>query len=95
MLIYVNEQSRDYWQRWWRKDNTGYQVAEKHGLPLIEIDALQFQPGWVRTAELELREAINAVHDSDHWLIDGFSPWDQIEERARLADTIIFVDHPI
>lgn len=72
-----------------------YQLAEKHGLPLVEIDTLQFQPSWVRTAEPTLREAIEAVHTTDRWLIDGFGPWDQIEERARLADTIIFVDHPI
>ena len=77
------------------KTTLAYQVAEKHGLPLIEIDSIQFQPGWVRTAEPTLRQAIKTVHDTDRWLIDGFGPWDQIEERARLADMIIFVDHPI
>lgn len=77
------------------KTTLAYQLAEAYDLPLVEIDTLQFQPGWARTAEPELRQAIQAVYQSERWLIDGFGPWDQIEERARLADTIIFVDHPI
>ena len=77
------------------KTTLAYRVAEKHELPLIELDTLQFQPGWVRIAEADLRQEIKEIHDTDRWLIDGFGPWDQIEERARLADTIIFVDHPI
>lgn len=77
------------------KTTLAYQVAEQYQLPLTEIDTLQFQPGWTRTAEQTLRHAIQAAHATDRWLIDGFGPWDQIEERARLADTIIFIDHPI
>jgi adenylate kinase family enzyme len=77
------------------KTTLAYQIAKQYRLPLTEIDTLQFQPGWVRTPEPALRAAIQAAHRAERWLIDGFGPWDQIEERARLADTIIFVDHPI
>jgi adenylate kinase family enzyme len=77
------------------KTTLAYEIAETYGLPLTEIDAIQFQPCWARTSEAELRQVIAAVHTSDQWIIDGFGPWDQIEERAQLADTIIFVDHPI
>ena len=77
------------------KTTLAHQVAETYDLPLTEIDAIQYQAGWARTAEPELRQAIETVHARDRWLIDGFGPWDQIEARARLADTIIFVDHPI
>jgi adenylate kinase family enzyme len=77
------------------KTTLAYEIAETYRLPLTKIDSLQFEPGWPHTAETELRQAIAAVHASDQWIIDGFGPWDQIEERARLADTIIFVDHPI
>jgi adenylate kinase family enzyme len=77
------------------KTTLAYQVAKKYRLPLTEIDTLQFQSEWRRTPEPALRHAIKVLHDSDRWLIDGFGPWDQIEERAGLADMIIFVDHPI
>ena len=29
------------------------------------------------------------------WIIDGFGPWEEIEKRLDLADTIIFLDHPL
>lgn len=75
------------------KTTLAYLVAEKYRLPLTEIDTLRL--GWARTAIPELREAIQSVNQAERWLIDGFGPWDQIEQRARLADMIIFVDHPI
>ena len=77
------------------KTTLAHRIAERYDLSLTEIDALQFQPGWERTDEQALRQAIVAVHTAERWLIDGFGPWDLIEERARLSDTIIFVDHPI
>jgi len=77
------------------KTTLALHVAERTGLPLTEVDTIQFQPGWQRTPEQDVQTALHAVHESDRWLIDGFGPWDSIEERASLADTIIFVDHPI
>ncbi|MDP9315462.1 MAG: flagellar protein FlaR [Chloroflexota bacterium] len=77
------------------KTTLAHLIAEQHKLPHTEIDTLQFQAGWTRTPEPELRQSIQVVQHAPRWLIDGFGPWDQIEERARLADTIIFVDHPI
>jgi adenylate kinase family enzyme len=77
------------------KTTLAHLLARVYDLPLTEIDTIQFQPGWARTPEPMLRQAISSVHATDRWLIDGFGPWDQIEERARLADTIVFVDHPI
>ncbi|MCA9839874.1 MAG: hypothetical protein KC422_23400 [Trueperaceae bacterium] len=77
------------------KTTLAYKLAECYQLSLTEIDALQFQPSWQRTPDADLRRAIGQVQRSERWLIDGFGPWDQIEERAQLADTIIFVDHPI
>lgn len=77
------------------KTTLAYLVAEAYRLPLTEIDTLQFQPGWARTPQPALRQTIQAAQAAERWLIDGFGPWDQIEERAQLADMIIFVDHPI
>jgi adenylate kinase family enzyme len=77
------------------KTTLAYRVAEAYALPLVEIDTLQFQPQWQRTSEAELREHVVAAQATARWVIDGFGPWDLIEERAALADTIIFVDHPI
>jgi len=70
-------------------------VAEAYALPRVEIDTMQFQPQWQRTSEAALRAHVVTAQAMERWVIDGFGPWDLIEERAVLADTIIFVDHPI
>ena len=64
-------------------------------LPWIEVDRIQFAPGWVRVADDEVRSALAAVHRTERWLIDGFGPWDSIVERFARADTLIWVDHPL
>lgn len=70
-------------------------LAESTGLPLTEVDTIQFQAGWERTPTDKVLSALASVQASDRWIIDGFGPWASIEARAELADTIIFVDHPI
>jgi len=70
-------------------------VAEAYALPRVAIDTMPFQPQWQRTSEAELREHVVTAQAMERWVIDGFGPWDLIEERAVLADTIIVVDHPI
>ncbi|MFD3163086.1 AAA family ATPase [Herpetosiphon sp. NSE202] len=58
------------------KTTLAYQLAALYDLPLYEIDALQFQPGWVATPEAELRQILEQIQQSERWLIDGFGPWD-------------------
>lgn len=77
------------------KTTLAFKLAESTGLPLTEVDTIQFQPGWERTPIDEVNQLLTEVQQEESWIIDGFGPWDSIEARAELADTIIFVDHPI
>jgi adenylate kinase family enzyme len=77
------------------KTTLALRLAESTGLPLTEVDTIQFQPGWVPTPVDEITTSLNDIQVGERWIIDGFGPWDVIEARASLADTIIFVDHPI
>ncbi len=77
------------------KTTLSLRLAATTGLPLTEVDLIQFRPGWERTPIEEVRTRLEEVHNLDAWIIDGFGPWDLIEKRAEFADTIIFVDHPI
>lgn len=70
-------------------------IAERHGLPWHEVDKLQFRPEWERTPETEVRADIQAIIETPTWILDGFGPWDTIEARCDVADTLIFVDFPI
>jgi adenylate kinase family enzyme len=68
--------------------------AELH-LPIYEIDQIQFKPGWVRTPLDEVRKKHDTILQEERWIIDGWGPWDTIQKRFELANTIIFVDFPL
>ena len=70
-------------------------VAEAHGLPVVELDHLLWQPGWTQADPEALRRQHADAIASDRWLIDGYGPWDLVPQRLDRADTIIFVDHPL
>ena len=70
-------------------------LARSTGLPWIEVDRIQFAPGWARVESGEVAARIEQVIATDRWIIDGFGPWPTIEARCRRADTLILVDHPL
>lgn len=64
-------------------------------LPLYAVDRFQWNPGWKRKPEKETRKGLDALLDSEKWIIDGWGPWDCISRRLTEADTIIFIDYPL
>ncbi len=70
-------------------------LAAAHHLPYYEVDQLQWLPGWVLAPVESVRTRIEEILRQDAWVLDGFGPWDSIEERFALADTIILVDLPL
>lgn len=70
-------------------------ITEKHKLPLYPVDNIQWKPGWVAAPENEVTSEIRNIMKQEKWLLDGWGPWETIEERFEMADTIIFVDHNV
>lgn len=70
-------------------------LSQAKGLPLHEIDRIQWKPGWVRTPPEEIKRKHEAILREDRWIIDGWGGWENIEARLAQADTIIFVDFPL
>jgi len=64
-------------------------------LPYHAVDKIQWQPGWTITPEEEFLSKHDRLLSGERWIIDGFGPWQAIEQRFRAADTIVFVDHPL
>lgn len=63
-------------------------------VPHIELDALQWEPGWAE-ADLDLfRERVKAAIECEHWVIDGnySKARDLIWPRA---ETIVWLDYPL
>ena len=65
------------------------------GLPLFAVDALQWKPGWTQAPREEVVTGIREIISKDRWIIDGWGPWETIEERFERSDTIILIDHRI
>ncbi len=68
-------------------------IVESHELPLHTVDKLQWKPGWSPVPEEDVAKEIRCIMMNNRWLIDGWGPWETIEERFEKSDTIIFVDH--
>jgi adenylate kinase family enzyme len=63
-------------------------------IPVHEVDAVQWLPGWRRAPLDEVAHTLEAWAAEETWIIDGFGPWPVIDRRMGRADTIVYVDLP-
>lgn len=68
-------------------------LAERLRLPLRHIDLLFWQPGWVKTPDLEYRRGHAAWVEEDEWLIDGNYSSTMAVRMAR-AEAVVWLDLP-
>jgi len=64
------------------------------GIPVHEVDEVQWLPGWQRAPLDEVAPILEGWAADDAWIIDGFGPWPVIDRRMGRADTIVYVDLP-
>ena len=64
-------------------------------IPLFPVDRMQWKPGWVSAPYAEIKVRHDSILAQEKWILDGWGPWDLIEQRFQAADTIIFVDLPL
>ena len=76
------------------KSTLARELAPRMGLPLIHMDQLGWQPGWVETDKPELHRRIHEAVAGDHWLIEG-NYGSTLEPRLERADTVLYLDFPI
>ncbi|HEX6817786.1 MAG TPA: hypothetical protein VF120_05380 [Ktedonobacterales bacterium] len=77
------------------KSTLARKLAAAHGLPLHEVDLLQWRPDWTPAPPDEVAAAYDQILADDAWIIDGWGTWDAVEKRFDLADTVILVDLPL
>jgi adenylate kinase family enzyme len=70
-------------------------LAGRLGVPHIELDAFNWQPGWREAPYDEFRQRVAAALDVDGWVVDG-------NYRSRLgtsvldsADLVVWLDPPL
>lgn len=76
------------------KSTLARELAPRMGLPLVHMDQLGWQAGWVETEKAELNARLAAVVAQDAWLIEG-NYGSTLAPRLARADTVIYLDFPI
>ena len=62
-------------------------------LPVIHLDRLHWQPGWIETPKDEWRRKVEEIVRANRWIIDG-NFGGTMEIRLAACDTVIFLDFP-
>lgn len=68
-------------------------LAARTGLPLIHLDALYWQPGWIETPRAEWAALVQRLVASERWIMDG-NFGGTLDARLAACDTAIFLDLP-
>lgn len=69
-------------------------LARRLGAPFIELDALQWGPGWTPSPPDEFRQRVAEATAGEAWVADG----NYGEARSILwgrADTLVWLDYPL
>ncbi len=75
------------------KSTLAIKLGERLGLPVIHLDRLFWQPGWVSIPREELAEIIKGLITQPRWVIDGnYSA--TLDLRLAACDLVIFLDMP-
>ena len=75
------------------KSTLAREIGARLSLPVIHIDALFWQPGWVEGEKAILHERLRRIYAREAWVIDG-EYMGSARDRLERADTVIFLDLP-
>lgn len=75
------------------KTTVAHRLADRLGLPRIELDALYHGPGWTNPPREEFQQTISDATAAERWVVDGkyASVREMIWDRATL---VVWLDLP-
>jgi adenylate kinase family enzyme len=77
------------------KTTVGRALADRLGVPFVELDAIVHGPDWSEISDDELRRVLEPIVAGEAWVIDGGyrkKIGDLVLERA---DTVVWLDLPV
>src|SRR5919199_1260937 len=77
------------------KTTVARELARRHGVPHIELDALHHGPNWLETPAEELRRRVAAATAGDGWVVDGNYDGKLGDLVLGRADTVVWLDVPL
>ena len=77
------------------KSTLGERLGERLGVPFVELDALNWEAGWVQAPDDVFHDRIRAVTSGDGWVLAGNYTARQQHVSWPLADTVVWLDLPL
>jgi adenylate kinase family enzyme len=77
------------------KTTMGRELAERMGVPFVELDALVHGPNWTETPDDVLAVRLAPILASDGWVIDGTYRRKLGDRVLEAADVVVWLDLPI
>ena len=77
------------------KTTVGRALADRLGVPFVELDALHHGPDWTEATPDELRARVEPIVDTDAWVIDGAYRGKLGDLVLERADVIVWLDLPL
>lgn len=74
------------------KTTVGKQLAERLGVPFVELDALVHGPNWTEISDEGLRELLEPIVAEEGWVIDGGYRRKIGDLVVARADTVVWID---
>lgn len=73
------------------KSRLARELGAAFGLPVLHLDTLFWQPGWIETPKAEFEALQRRELEHDSWVVDAQYD-DMLPEWFDAAETIVFVD---
>ena len=77
------------------KSTLAGRLAAELSLPLHEIDALLWRPGWAMVASAEFEAVHRRLLAADEWIVEGLGPRESLEVRIERSTHVILCDFPL
>lgn len=75
------------------KSTLAVKLGEITELPVVELDKVFWRPGLVETPRDEWVAIQQRLVEKNEWILVGdLGPYDAVEVRLRVADTVVFLD---
>jgi len=70
-------------------------LAERLGVPYIELDALHWEPNWTEAPNAVMRERVRSAIDGEAWVVDGNYSTRLGSLVLGQADQVVWLDLPL
>jgi len=75
------------------KSTLALALAARTRLPLTHLDAVYWQPGWVRPSDDSWTAKLETLLAAERWILDG-NYTGSLARRAERGDTVVVLDFP-